>query len=374
MVGVVTNAIIYFIYLLITYFGMEPKTAMTLLYIVGASIGFIGHRKWTFAHRGNSGSAAVRYALAHLFGYFLNFLILFIFADHLGYAHQWVQAAAIIIVAGFLFVVFKYFVFRESVQYARENVDIGFKAHYFKELAEFEAGNFWFRARNNIILWALQKHSPELKSFLEIGCGTGFVISAISKWFPEAKLSGSEYFEEGLIYARQRVPSVEFEQMDARSIPYESEFDAIGAFDVLEHIKEDESVLQQMYKALKPVGFVFITVPQHSWLWSAVDEYACHVRRYGANELHEKVCSAGFEIIRSTSFVSTLLPAMYLSRLLQRSKTDMNIGDVAGFSANPILNKIFEWLLNFELTLIRVGVSFPIGGSRLLVARKRSVA
>jgi trans-aconitate methyltransferase len=249
-------------------------------------------------------------------------------------------------------------------------MNAGFKTHYFKKLAELEAGNFWFSARNKLILWALHKNSPGLKSFLEIGCGTGFVISAIAKQFPDAQLSGSEYLEEGLVYARQRVPNAEFSQMDARYIPFESELDAIGAFDVLEHIEEDEVVLQQICKALKPGGIVFITVPQHRWLWSAVDEYACHVRRYGINELHQKVCRTGFEIIRSTSFVSTLLPAMYLSRLLQRNKADMNMDDVAGLRVNPILNKIFEWFLDFELALIRAGVSLPIGGSRLLVARK----
>ena len=246
----------------------------------------------------------------------------------------------------------------------------GFKTHYFRELAELEAGNFWFRARNNLILWALHKYSPGLKSFLEIGCGTGFVISAISKRFHEARLLGSEYFEEGLVYARQRVPGAEFTQMDARHIPFESELDSIGAFDVLEHIEEDEVVLQQICKALKPGGVVLITVPQHRWLWSAVDEYACHVRRYGANELHIKVRKAGFQIIRSTSFVSMLLPAMYLSRLLQSNKKNMSIDDVAGLRINPILNKLFEWMLNFELALIRVGVALPVGGSRLLVARK----
>jgi len=184
------------------------------------------------------------------------------------------------------------------------------------------------------------------------------------------RLSGSEYLEEGLVYARQRVPTVTFTQMDARCIPYESELDGIGAFDELEHIKDDEAVLQQMYKALKPGGFAFITVPQHHWLWSAVDEYACHVRRYDANELHKKVCKAGFEIIQSTSFVSMLLPAMYLSRLLQRNKMDVSLDTMAELRINPILNKLLEWLLRFEFALIRVGVSLPVGGSRLLIARK----
>lgn len=115
LVGVVSNLAIYFVYLLITYLGVEPKKAMTFVYIFGASIGFIGNRKWTFAHRGNSSSAALRYVLAHLFGYLLNLLILVTFVDLLGYTHQWIQAAAIIIVAGFLFIEFKYFVFREKI-------------------------------------------------------------------------------------------------------------------------------------------------------------------------------------------------------------------------------------------------------------------
>jgi putative flippase GtrA len=120
LVGVASNAAIYLVYLLITYLGMEAKSAMTLVYIVGASIGFVGNRKWTFAHRGDSSSAALRYVLAHMFGYMLNFLILFTFVDRLGYAHQWVQAVAIIIVAGFLFVIFKYFVFNEKIWRTRK--------------------------------------------------------------------------------------------------------------------------------------------------------------------------------------------------------------------------------------------------------------
>lgn len=120
MVGVINNAAIYFAYLLITYLGVEPKKSMTLVYIIGASIGFIGNRKWTFTHHGDVTGAALRYALAHLFGYLLNLLILAIFVDGMGYTHQWVQAAAVIIVAAFLFVVFKYFVFYERIVFPKK--------------------------------------------------------------------------------------------------------------------------------------------------------------------------------------------------------------------------------------------------------------
>lgn len=118
LIGVASNTAIYFIYLLITYLGMEAKSAMTLVYIVGAFIWFVGNRKWTFAHRGDSSSAALRYVLAHLCGYLVNLLILYTFVDRLGYTHQWVQAAAIIVVASFLFIIFKYFAFNERTSRA----------------------------------------------------------------------------------------------------------------------------------------------------------------------------------------------------------------------------------------------------------------
>ncbi|MBW8076667.1 MAG: GtrA family protein, partial [Gallionella sp.] len=72
VVGVASNAAIYCLYLLITYLGMEAKLAMTLVYLVGATIGFVGNRKWTFEHSGAASGAALRYVLAHTFGYLLN--------------------------------------------------------------------------------------------------------------------------------------------------------------------------------------------------------------------------------------------------------------------------------------------------------------
>ena len=117
LVGVASNLFGYVVYLLITYLGVEPKVTMTLLYVFGASIGFFGNRQWTFAYKGNWLESGVRYTIAHVFGYLINLLILLTFVDRLGYSHQWVQAAAIILVAGFLFLAFRYFVFPKTESY-----------------------------------------------------------------------------------------------------------------------------------------------------------------------------------------------------------------------------------------------------------------
>lgn len=246
----------------------------------------------------------------------------------------------------------------------------GFKPEYFSELSRLEAENFWFRARNAFILWALRTYKPDANTFLEVGCGTGFVLSGIARACPKLVLSGSEIFLAGLSHAAERVPSAHFMQMDARRVPFVDEFDVIGAFDVLEHIEEDETVLAQLHGAIKPGGVLLLTVPQHPWLWSASDEYACHVRRYTRAEIEQKVLTAGFELLRSSSFVTSLLPAMMLSRVLQKQKTkDYDPGGELKF--NAVLNELFYALMMLEIAGIRFGINYPIGGSRLIVAQRR---
>ena len=250
----------------------------------------------------------------------------------------------------------------------------GFREEYFGALAELEAGNFWFRARNDLIVWAMKRYFPDCRSFLEVGCGTGFVLSGISAAYPSIELSGSEIFSAGLGFAAERVPSAQFSQMDARHIPFREEFDVIGAFDVLEHIDDDEAVIAEVGKALRPGGGFLISVPQHPALWSRQDEHAHHVRRYTAAELRRKVEAAGFEVVRMTSFVSLLLPMMVAARLRTRGRrTDEGFDAIDELRQPRAVNVALEAVMMIERTLIRHGLSFPAGGSMLLVARKNGI-
>jgi SAM-dependent methyltransferase len=244
----------------------------------------------------------------------------------------------------------------------------GFKPEYFAKLATFEESNFWFRARNRLIQWALGTYFPDAGTFLEVGCGTGFVLKGLREALPRMRLAGSEIFGDGLVFARARLPGVDLYQMDARQIPFEREFDVIGIFDVLEHIVEDDAVLRQIFTATQPGGGVLVTVPQHRFLWSAVDEHSMHRRRYSRVELRTKVEQAGFRIERMTSFMSLLLPPMICSRLQRKRNHDFQ--PWREFEITPALNKMLESVLKLERMVIRKGVSFPAGGSLLLIGRK----
>ncbi len=245
----------------------------------------------------------------------------------------------------------------------------GYDPLLFTRLADLEDESFWFRARNRLIVELVSQRAAPGSSFLEVGCGTGYVLQALAS---DCGLSvtGAELFSDGLEYARDRLPEASFVELDARSMPFCEAFDCAGAFDVIEHIEDDEAVLQGLHRALRPGGYLFLTVPQHRWLWSSADTHAHHVRRYTRDELLGRVLRAGFEPVRVTSFVTTLLPMMAVSRLSQRVfRRDYDI-EADLVPPRPV-NAILEAVLGCERWLIRRGVSFPAGGSLVVVARRR---
>jgi SAM-dependent methyltransferase len=245
----------------------------------------------------------------------------------------------------------------------------GFPESSFAQLPEQEARSFWFAGRNQLIAWALGRWFRTARSFFELGCGTGVVLGALRECRPDLALAGGEPFTSGLEVARSRLPGVPLYQLDGRRLPFEEEFDVVGAFDVLEHIEEDEQVLEQMHQAAKPGGGILVSVPQHPWLWSAVDDFSLHRRRYTKGELVRKIEAAGFEVTKATSFVSLLLPAVALSRW--RHRADGVYDPSTEYGLPQVVERLFGTVMAAERRLITLGVSFPVGSSLLVAARRR---
>jgi SAM-dependent methyltransferase len=246
----------------------------------------------------------------------------------------------------------------------------------FDVTAEMEAGSFWCRARNRVLQYVFARFTDRSRPLevLEIGCGIGGVIDSL-RTVPNLRLTGSEIYIQGLRYARARMPDVDFIQLDATDIPFRDAFDVIGAFDVLEHIEDDALVMRQVRAALRPDGLFVVTVPQYQWMWSTLDELVHHKRRYSRRQLVDRLGAAGFDVIYTTSFVTTLFPFMLISRLRGRGKA--RTGDAkAEFSEwvtlPPALNRLFDWLTRLDEAALKTGLTLPFGGSLLAIARRRS--
>jgi SAM-dependent methyltransferase len=248
----------------------------------------------------------------------------------------------------------------------------GFPVAAHEHLFRAEPGHFWFNSRNKVILWALRKYFPNARNFFEIGCGTGFVLQGIRSSFQNIELYGSEIYTQGLQFAKRRVADATLYQMDARHIPFRDHFDVIGAFDVLEHIEDDQATITEMLKAVKKEGGgIIVAVPQHDSLWSVVDEFSCHFRRYSAKELRAKAEHAGFHVLKMTSFMSLTLPLLVAARLKQRNVQVKDFDPLSEFRVRRPVNSVLEAVLHIERMAIQSGLRFPAGSSLLLVAKTR---
>lgn len=244
----------------------------------------------------------------------------------------------------------------------------------FDVTAAVEARSFWCRSRIRIIRSIIARYADRTRTLdmLDLGCGIGGMVGGLQS-LGQLNLIGSEIYLSGLKYARSRLPEAAFIQLDATKIPFVNAFDIIGAFDVLEHIDQDEAVMASVRDALRPGGLFLITVPQYPWMWSHLDDIVHHKRRYTRGELRRKLRAAGFEVLRTTSFVSLLFPAMVLSRFVSRARArqaDTTKEFESEVNLPGPLNTAFDLLMRVDEALIATGLSLPMGGSLLAVARK----
>ncbi len=234
--------------------------------------------------------------------------------------------------------------------------------------------SFWVRSRNRLFKRIVEDHQiPTGKTrFLEIGCGTGGFIQKIVE-NDNLQITGSEIYYKGLIYAKKTLPDVDFIQFDVTKGVIDMEFDLIVAFDVIEHVDDDVAAILNMNGMLGKGGSLIVTVPQHMFLWSQLDEIVKHKRRYSRGELIAKLKNANFDISYCTSFLFVLFPLMLISRVFDKRQKRSNADHLAlekRVKFTKLLNWIFDYFMRIDEWLIRLGISLPFGGTLVVVAKK----
>jgi putative flippase GtrA len=111
LVGLLSNALLYAAYLLLSAAGLDHKLAMTFVYCGGVVITFAFNRSWTFQHDAAAAATFRRYVLIYALGYAFNLIALWLLVDLGGLPHQWTMAALIVVTAALLFTAQKFWVF-----------------------------------------------------------------------------------------------------------------------------------------------------------------------------------------------------------------------------------------------------------------------
>lgn len=189
-----------------------------------------------------------------------------------------------------------------------------------ENMANLEDEHWWFRERRHLIAQAI-KNTPPTRA-LDIGAGAGgnTAVLKAAGW----QATALEFSDAGVELARAR--GLEVVQGDARDIPFpDDHFGLVVAYDVLEHIEEDDQVVAEIARVVRPSGKVLIAVPADPQLWSAHDDAVGHVRRYTREQLVGLFDDDRFHIDEVRSWNVLLRPVVALRR---KSVTDNDLTPV----------------------------------------------
>ena len=164
--------------------------------------------------------------------------------------------------------------------------------------------------RKNFTKWVMDETFSKLKGdILEIGSGLGTYSEQIIKNHPDSKITLSDI---SLSYIQNLKKSFLSDSVnvfkldlnikdDFKEIGYDK-FDSIIAINVLEHVKDDEFALSELYKMLKNNGTLIILVPANKFLYNIIDKNIGHWRRYTKKELKNRLSEKNFLIEKIYSF------------------------------------------------------------------------
>ena len=209
---------------------------------------------------------------------------------------------------------------------------------------------------------------------LEIGCSSGFLLKQLIVEFPDAVVVGADVVREPLFRLARELPSVPIMRFDLLQCPLPSDScDAVVMLNVLEHIEDDSTALDQVHRILKPGGVAIVEVPAGPHLLDPYDRALNHFRRYAAVELRTKLERSGFSVSRLSHLGFFVYPAFaYVKRRNQRVKKSVDsnslvAAQVSTTSSSRLLKMAFvieHWL--------GLGLSYPVGIRCLATGRKRS--
>ena len=246
----------------------------------------------------------------------------------------------------------------EPISYTKNGHDI---------ILNYEDNSFWYKHRNECIKSLLKTN--KVLNILDVGGGNGYVSHMIQQMGVRVTLL--EPGTSGVLNALNR-GVIEVIKGTPKTLGMRvGSFEAIGLFDVLEHIENEDEFLQSLNCGLKNQGKLFITVPAHQYLWSNFDVEVGHFRRYNLLSLVSKLEENGFYVIYKSYFFSLLLIPLYMLRkVFKINKSRMN-RKKEHIGASNIIGRLVGVVLIFEKWFISRQIKLPFGTSCIVVAVKK---
>lgn len=248
----------------------------------------------------------------------------------------------------------------------------------YAQLARIEDRHWWHVSRRKQVEDILSRLPLDKTSWgLDIGCGTGGNRNVLAKYC--AKAVGLDNSPDALRWAVHKWPRSELIRGDANHLDklfLPGTFGLVTVFHVLYHqwIRDEGDVLKQVFRVLKPGGYLVITEPAFPCLTRRHDVQDMGKTRYRLGTFKRLLREAGLEVMLGT-YVSCVgfLPALMI-KWVERMRGINNIDDADPVGELEIpqawINQFLSGVMGLERKIVRWTGYIPAGVSLLCVARR----
>lgn len=240
---------------------------------------------------------------------------------------------------------------------------------YYIEYYHLERNNWWFKARMDILRSQVAKIANGRKdlNILNVGAATGASSLMLQEF---GAVTSIEYDEDCFAFTKERV-NIPLEIGSILDIKYpNNHYDLVCAFDVIEHVEEDQKAASELIRVCKNNGYILVTVPAFNFLWSEHDEINHHFTRYTRKKFTSLFQAANIDY--ATYFNSILFFPIAAVRLLFKLIPVKRKGSGSDFSFSNAgwQNSILYPLFKMENAWIKRNIALPFGVSILARIKK----
>ncbi len=195
-----------------------------------------------------------------------------------------------------------------------DHYDQGIKRNLFQK--------YWHARRFAEILKVIQ---PVTGSILDVGCHAGTFTQKILKKTGSQDIYGIDVSHSAIDLAKKRIPQGKFQVADAVKLPFKNDFfEAVFCLEMMEHVDDPLSVLEEIKRVAKVGSRVYILVPSENklfklvwFLWTIYYHHwnHAHVQHFSGGLLEELVKSIGFKIIKIKTFHAGMLKLIIAQKI-----------------------------------------------------------
>ena len=241
----------------------------------------------------------------------------------------------------------------------------------YKIMSDIEDSYWWFVGKQCLAESMFKNYCLDVPGdirVLDIGCGTGGILKLMRKY---GAVCGIDFSLTALELSKQSGCGCLVCSDVGRHIPFkDNTFTAVTCFDVMEHLDNEWTLLEETLRICKPGGHIIITVPAFNVLWSAHDKALHHKRRYTRQQMLRRIDRLDCSVIKSSYFNILLFIPILVSRklkgFLDRGKPPRSdfFMKLPGW-----INTVLRVLYTAEIVCLS-RLNFPFGVSLLVVLQK----